>query len=962
MKTTSRDWNDAATTNARPVLRLAANLAARMAAALLALSGTAVIAQDDAPKDTPERARDVTIDPAKALESIRRAISQLGDPDASATPAIQPSELPELDEAITALMDQVYLSDDELRDLRIKHGVWRTSDLAASPLRQAQRALVSGEYANSAFDAAGVNPLDRIESLIRRGQPDRALTELDALPQRDTSLRALRLRGEACVDLGRRDDAEAALATIPTLLAKRDSTDADEVAHGVRGLILLARLRGADGSDSVGYQDQLNWLGDARDRLDRLSWSVRLAEAMLLYEKGEYEQAGPAVMETLAHNPRCAEAWLLLGRIWVDGMEFEKAQEVAARLDLLAAGDAAPAEAPDDAPNATEEPAASQPQDEPADSSEPNQPPASLGGATIRALVRMRQVEGTLALEDLASALKTYPTNRELLGLQAAAVALSFDFAKSDQLLAALDTLSPNYAEGYLLAGKALAGARQYEDAARLLRIASDRAPGWAEPLYQLGLSELQAGRLDESKRALQLGLALDRKHIRAANSLALLNEIATYKTMDGEHFTIRYKDGPDEIMAREMLSTLEKIFARVTGDGPGGIRHVPTHKTVVELYPNHRWFATRITGLPQLHTFAAATGPVIAMEVPRDGPGHLVGPYDWARVVQHEYTHTVTLSRTKNRLPHWFTEAGAVYLEDAPVDYNVVQILHRAFMTDSFFDFDTINVMFARPRKPTDRTQAYMQGAWMYAYIIDRWGMEAPLELMDLYASGLREEAAFEKVLSTSRDAFLSDFKGWFEGKLREWGMVARDGQKTLDQFVEEANVEELTPELLEQWRQQQPDNPFVLERIAKGISDHPGGATKADIPVLEAYAAARPVDPLPHKLLAALYLKGQEDLSPQQAIPHLEYLDAREQNSPSFAAELARQYAAAGDWTKALPKIRRATQISPYDASLRELAARLSLQAGDRDLAESHIWALTLIEPDRAIHKQRLEAVRKK
>jgi tetratricopeptide (TPR) repeat protein len=269
---------------------------------------------------------------------------------------------------------------------------------------------------------------------------------------------------------------------------------------------------------------------------------------------------------------------------------------------------------------------------------------------------------------------------------------------------------------------------------------------------------------------------------------------------------------------------------------------------------------------------------------------------------------------------------------------------------------------MFARPRKPTDRTQAYMQGAWMYAYIIDRWGMEAPLELMDLYASGLREEAAFEKVLSTSREAFLSDFKSWFEGKLREWGMVARDGQKTLDQFVEEANVEELTPELLEHWRQQQPDNPFVLERIAKGISDHPGGATKADIPVLEAYAAARPVDPLPHKLLAALYLKGQEDLSPQQAIPHLEYLDAREQNSPSFAAELARQYAAAGDWTKALPKIRRATQISPYDASLRELAARLSLQAGDRDLAESHIWALTLIEPDRAIHKQRLEAVRKK
>lgn len=918
---------------------------ARVAACLLALSGS-VHAQEDPPKQSQ---RDDTIDPAKALESIRRAITQLGDPDAPDVPAIQPAELPELDEAVTALMDQVYLSDAELRDLRVKHGVWREADLAESPKLAALRALVAGDYASPAFDATGVDPLDRVESLIRRGQPDRALTELDALADPISPLRVARLRGEACVELGRRDDAETALEQIPALLGTRETTDADEVAHGVRGLILLARLRGADGTDSVGYQDQLNWLGDARDRLDRLSWSVRLTEAMLLYEKGEYEQAGPAVMETLAHNPRCAEAWLLLGRIWVDGMEFEKAQEVAARLDVLAGGDVASEDTPD-APADTTTLAAS------------IAPPASLGGATIRAMVRMRQVEGALALEDLAPALEAYPTNRELLGLQAAAVALTFDFAKSDQLLADLDKLSPQYAEGYLLAGKALAGARQYEDAARLLRIASDRAPGWAEPLYQLGLSELQAGRLDESKRALQLGLALDRRHVRAANSLALLNEIATYKTMEGEHFIIRHKDGPDEVMAREMLPTLERIFTRVTGDGPGGIRHVPGAKTVVELYPNHRWFATRITGLPQLHTFAAATGPVIAMEVPRDGPGHLVGPYDWARVVQHEYTHTVTLSRTKNRLPHWFTEAGAVFLEDAPVDYNVVQLLHRAYMTDSFFDFDTINVMFARPRKPTDRTQAYMQGAWMYAYIIDRWGMEAPLELMDLYASGLREEAAFEKVLSTSREAFLSDFKGWFEGKLREWGMLARDDQKTLDQFVEAANVEELTPELLEQWRQQQPANPFVLERIVKGISERSGGATSADILVLEAYAAARPVDPLPHKLLAALYLKGQAGLSPQQAIPHLEYLDAREQNSPSFAAELAKQYAAAGDWTKALPKIRRATQISPYDASLRELAARLSLQAGDRDLAESHIWALTLIEPDRAIHKQRLEAVRKK
>jgi len=898
------------------------------------------LAQEERPLDPP-----VEISPHISPDLLPDRLPDVQDADPAAEPAaaIAPADLPELDEAITALLDQVYLTDDERRDLRVKHGVWDVADIGtdAPGAIRARAALLIGDYHNAALDDETVSSLDRAESLLRRGQPEAALKILEASdePAR-TSLRAIRLLAESSIDLGQRDQAEVALAAIASRLDKGDVTDADEIANGVRGLILLARLRGAEGKQSVGYQEQLSFLGDARDRLDRLSWSIRLAEALLLYEKGEYEQAGPAILETLAHNPRCAEAWLLLGRIWVDALDFEKAQAVAARLDQLQ----------------------NDLTDSSADASIKTLPRASLGGATIRALLRMRQVEGALALEELAPALDLYPTSRELLGLRAASVALSFDFIKSDALLADLDTLSPNYAEGYMHAGKALASARQYDDAARLLRVASERAPGWAEPLYQLGLCELQAGNLQESRRALQLGLALDRHNIRASNSLALLNELTTYASMEGEHFIVRYKPGADEIMAREMLPTLERIYLRVTGDGPGGIRHQPKGKTVVELYPNHRWFATRNTGLPQLHTFAAATGPVIAMEVPRDGPGHLVGPYDWARVVQHEYTHTVTLSRTKNRLPHWFTEASAVYLEDAPVDFSVVQILSRAYESETFFDFETINVMFARPRRPTDRTQAYMQGAWMYAYIIDHYGQQAPLDLMDLYATGVRENEAFNTILKTTREQFLKDFTLWFEVKLREWGMLPKQGQKTLDQLVEEAKVEEVSPELLASWNSEQPGNPFVLERIVRSIAQRPAGATKDDIPTIEAYAQARPIDPAPHKLLAALYLNGEPGLDPTSAIPHLEYLDAREQNSPSFAIELAKQYAAMNDWTKAMPKIRRATQISPYDATLRELAAKLTLRAGDRGLAESHIFALTLIEPDREIHKQRLEAVRRK
>ncbi|MFO0856929.1 MAG: hypothetical protein U0640_06190 [Phycisphaerales bacterium] len=911
-------------------------------ALMLAAGSTSAIAQSDSP---------VAPQPPVKIESLddNKAESK------SAPQAVEPAELPEVSDSVTALLDQVYLKDDERAALRIKHGLWEAADIA-NIASKAHVALAQGDFMNPALDDIGADILDRAESQLRRGEPAKAI-ELIAS---NSSLRALRLLANAQLDLGQRRDAEKTLQKVVDTLRAGMPDNADEVAQGVRGLILLARLRGAEGKDSVGYQSQLSMLGQAGDTLDRLSWQVKLAEAELLYEKDEYEQAGPAVTEALSLNPRSADAWLLLGRIWVDALEFDRAEGIAARLDQLASELTAAAEAPAQVKEAEDNEAKPDEHKNPAKQSV--SPPPSLYGSTIRALLRMRQVEGALALEEIKPALESYPKSRELLALRAAATALSFDFSKADSFLSELDALTPDSPEGYFLAGKAMASSRQYEEAAKYLRKANERAPGWAEPLFELGLSELQAGNLAQSRDALQNGLALDRFNVRASNSVSLLKELDTYVSVESDHFIVRYKPGADEVMAKEMLPTLERIFARVTGNATGGIRHAPKGKTVVELYPNHRWFATRISGMPALHTFAAATGPVIAMETPREGPGHLVGPYDWARVVQHEYTHTVTLSRTKNRLPHWFTEAGAVYLEDAPVDYNVVRLLTQAWRTESFFDFDTINVMFAKPRKPTDRTQAYMQGAWMYAYIIEKFGEDAPLALMDLYAAGVREEEAFQTVLKVSRADFLSQFSLWFADKLRAWGMIPKDDQSSLDEFIEKAKVEEPTQALLDEWNKEQPGNPFVLERLVGLAAQRNEGLNANDIPLLEAYAAARPVDPMPHKLMAKLYLSGEDGLSPNDAIPHLEYVDAREQNSTAYASELAKLYADKQDWTRAIAKITRATQISPYDGKIREQAATIALRAGDFKTAEQHIWALTMIEPDREVHKKRLEAVRAK
>lgn len=828
---------------------------------------------------------------------------------------------PDVAEAVTTLLSQAYLTDAERASLRIEHGIWTDDDLT-DPVLRARSSLARGAFWDASLRDAAATPEDRAEAMLLAGDPAAAIELL-----RDAAtLRSVRLRGEALIDLGRVREAEDALRAVVAALPA--STDADEVAEGVRGLVLLARLVGADAKGGMGYQAMLTVLGKARTDMNRLSWRANLAEALLLYEKDRYADTGKALEATLTLNPKSAQAWALLGQAAVDGFDFPRAEAIAARLDEL--------------------------------SGEPGSPDAAL----IRAFVRLRQGEGEAAEAFLTPILERFPEHRRALAMHAAAAAARFDFAAADERLARIEALAPRSPAGYLAVGKAMAGARQYDEASRYLRTAVERAPDWAEPVVELGLSEMQAGKNSEALSVLEAAVALDRYNVRADNSLKLLRELAGYAVLESDHFIVRHKPGQDEVVAREMLPVLERIFARVTGDGRGGIDHVPPGKTVVELYPDHHWFSVRITGMPRLHTIAAATGPVIAMEAPREGPGHKAGPYDWARVVQHEYTHTVTLSRTKNRLPHWFTEAGAVLLEDAPRDWNTVQLLARAYETDSLFDFDEINAAFVRPRKQTDRGQAYAQGHWWYEYILERWGNKAPLDLMDLYASGVREEAAFQRVLGLSRDQFAQDFRVWADEQLEAWGMRPSPQTPDVPMLLEAERAkggdapDEPTPELTAAWLSAHPDNPFVLDLAVRAIDARGGIADEGEAALCERYAKARPVDARPRKLLAVWAIaRGNDAL----AVANLEWLDAREQNSTGYAVELARRYAANADMSRAQSKAARAVQIAPYDATIREFAATIALRAKDPVTAERHIEALTVLEPDREVHRQRLAAVRK-
>ncbi len=860
------------------------------------------------------------------------ALAGFGPPKAEATPDFakpppEPLVVP-LDEAAQALVDAEYLKPEERRLAKLKHGVFTPEDLTDAASK-ARASILLGRWADASLSDPALSPEDRAEALILRGEDQ----EARELLKDTTSAKGLALRITINHRDGKPEDAKRDAEALAALLRSPQGKVASELLWIARGLTIATRVPETPtaGNQAAGFKALLSLLGTARETLDKLDPFIPLAEAEILWDKDNPAEAGKGMQAALSLNPSNADAWALLGEIKVAQFDFAAAEDVIKRLELNAA-------------KLGEGPC--------------------IEADLLRAKLRLKQQDPQAAAEAADRVLAIMPKQPTALALRAAAAAGQFDFAAADAMVAKFTALFPGSAEAHAIIGSLLSDLRQYADSERFLRAATKIEPLWPQPAIDLGLMLVQAGKDADAREVLRSANALDPFNVRTDNSLKLVTELASYNQIQTDHFIVRYKPGVDDVMAREMGAVLEGIYKRVTGNAKGGMDFALPDRTTIELMPDHHWFSVRITGMPQVHTIAAATGPVIAMEAPREGPGHRVGPYDWPRVIQHEFTHTVSLARAKNRLPHWFTEAAAQYLEDAPKDWPTWQLLSRVLQRNELFDFDQINIAFVRPEKPTDRQQAYAQGLWMYEFMIEAFGPRTPLDLLDRYAQGQREEQAIREVLGLSRDEFAEKFKVWARADLIANGLLRPEGMPGLTELLSQAGgAEEPTAELVNGWLEQYPEHPDVLQlAVMLKMRDNKGKPSADMAPLLRRAAKACPADPTPHRLLAQMYLSGElQSQSLDDAIEHLEWLDVREQYSTTYAVALAERYAEIGDWTNATRKAERATRIAPFDPSARELAAAVAIKSGDLDRAERHVRALIALEPDQAVHKARLDALLK-
>jgi len=839
-------------------------------------------------------ARDLRWAPVLVLAGLLNPLALAQQP-----PPLVPGQV-NLSRAVKTAVEDTLLKEEERTSLQIFHGLLEQVPAAA---RRSPAYLLSTWNLHHPRLADPKTPaLLRAEAAFRRGD----LHLVSDLLGDDPSPPALLLRGRAFAGLGRYDQAIDTLLPLRRDVAPDDVDDATKLTAIAEAVAELARWEGRPAGD---YHLVLNLLGRAQQQLDRLYWPALVAQARLLIDKDNPKEAVGALHAALRLNPSATEAWYLLGRVALMSYNFGSAQAAILKLRRL------------------------QPQHVLADVLEVEmfllqKDPEAAGNRLVQALVR-------------------YPNHRRLLACAAAVSALRYDQAGVEASLAQYRSVAGENPLAIYLTGTYPSAGRQYAEAEQMLRQTIERLPRWPQPQIELGLLLNQAGKDTEALLVLQRVSELDPFNKRAINVLKLMEQLTQYQRIETDHFIIKYRDPIDGALADDMANSLEQMFDEVTA----AFSHKPKRKTQIEILPDKRWFAIRITGMPWIWTIGACTGPVVAITPPRSGK-YQSGSFDWYRVLRHEYTHTVTLDQTRNRIPHWFTEACAVAQEPGPRSYKTCQLLAGALARGELFDLEAINWAFVRPRKPTDRAQAYAQAHWMYQYITERYGHQTILRILELCREGTPQNLVVPKATGQPAQAFLDEFRTWAAKQVKTWGLAPQPPREQVLKQIKDAGEEK--DKKLTELLAAHPDHPDLLKLAAtRALKANDG---KESHQLLLRYAQARPVDPWADRKLADVAISSND---PDTAISHLEQLDRLDQHTGAHAQQLTAIYRRLNQLDNAQQAARRSLERQPYNPGLREIAATIALQRGDTEMGLRHLKALTLVEPEEAIHFTRLAAI---
>jgi tetratricopeptide (TPR) repeat protein len=624
---------------------------------------------------------------------------------------------------------------------------------------------------------------------------------------------------------------------------------AEDVTIIGRAIDRWATITGAYQGNTALHNTILSMFVRAYDEIDRQYWPAHVAAGEYYLTHDDRKQAVSELKSALEANPNDARALAALAEVALSNFNFDGADELVESLRDVN--------------------------------------PTSTAADLLEARNLLQQRRPKDAQKPVRHVLDQQPKNLEALGLMAATYALQLQDDKTADSLKQVDQIDPDNATAYCEVAEQLGAMRQYPRAAAMYQKATERAPWWTAPRNGLGLLYTQSGDEELARSTLDAAHNLDPFNLATTNYLRLLDDLAKFSRSETDHFVVFYDPNTDPVIPEYFGEYLESIYKEVTAE----YHQEPPVKTYIEVFPTHEAFSVRTTGSPWIGTVGASTGRVIALCAPREAGKTTMGAFNWSQVLRHEFTHTVTLAATDNRIAHWLTEGLAVLEEHSPLRWEWIPMLYHAVKDKTLFGMEDLTWGFVRPKRPMDRQLAYAESFWICKFIQEKNGHDSILKLLAEFKQGKSQAEAFQTVLGKSLTQFQDEFFRWTEKQIQGWGYDDETTEK-------------------------------VADLKEKGESLVESGNFADALGVWEEVAKLRPVDKLPHMRLAALYLKAKR---PDDAVKQLEALHAVELNDNRYAKRIARVYRGEDKIEPAIKYAVQSVYIDPYDSDAHELLAEL-------------------------------------
>jgi tetratricopeptide (TPR) repeat protein len=510
----------------------------------------------------------------------------------------------------------------------------------------------------------------------------------------------------------------------------------------------------------------------------------------------------------------------------------------------------------------------------------------------LNALVRGDRSGGAQILAD--KLLAGHPANLEILGLAAACAAARGDEAGCDTLLARADSVAPGSAVALFAAADALPPLYQYAAAERLCKAAVDRAPLGAAPLHELGRMYMHLAREEDAQATFDAAYEIDPFNISTVNYLRVLDDMKAFETVKSPNFIVKFDPKMDPILGEYAGPMMEVAVAEVTAR----FKFTPPQPTILEIFPTTDAFSVRTAGMPGAETYGAALGPVMTAVAPRAGA--TLGPFNFARVLRHEFTHVVNLQQSEFRCPRWLTEGLAVSEEHVTYRFaNVPKAVYEIASKGKFAPIIELSGSVLRPKSKIDGEMLYMQGFWVGRYLTEKYGWDSVLKLLEGYKLGKSDDDAFRYAIGKPTGEFDKEFAEWAKLQVKDWGYDA-ETTKRFDEIAksgEEKIKARQFKEAMEVWQQ----------------------ASKL-----------QPLNPLPHRRLAGLYIHENQ---PREALPHLKAFYPLELAENRFAKGISRIHRDLGEMKDAKQYALEAIYINPYDPDAHELMLEACEKSNDPD-----------------------------